>query len=333
MSNTSIVLTPSEFNFDKLSFSIQTKSFEVNKSKMQYYSIVLRYNKQTDFYVKLPKMFSFGISTSTFESTSKPKLSTSFVLKDRDGATPEQQEFIDFLDKLVEKTKKWMVENRLELGTPSLGENMLETLSPVWIKKDKNGIVVDGAIPTLNANIKQKFEKIVTDFYEEGTDGEDDRPIDPLTFLNTETSKKFYTMVDGAASFPDVYYSKGKSAKLHCVLEEATVQTRKERTERLTGKGGKRSTLYQPSVVAASVDDDEDVDNSTKVESAKLETKKAVEPEPVNTTTPVKSTKKSATKKIVKEESESEDDDESSSEDEIPKNVMKTTKGGLPRRN
>ena len=330
MSNTSIVLTPSEFNFDKLTFSVQTKSFEVNKSKMQYYSIVLRYNKQTDFYVKLPKMFSFGISASTFESTSKPKLSTSFVLKDRDGATPEQQEFIDFLDKLVDKTKKWMVENRLELGTPSLGENMLETLSPVWIKKDKNGIVVDGAIPTLNANIKQKFEKIVTDFYEEGTDGDDDRPIDPLSFMNTETSKKFYTMVDGAASFPDVYYSKGKSAKLHCVLEEATVQTRKERTERLTGKGGKRSTLYQPSAVAASsVEEDED---NTKVAE---QTKVNETVEEVKTPTPVKSTKKSTatTKKVVKDESESEDDESSESEDEIPKQLTKTSKGGLPRRN
>lgn len=345
MATQPIVLRPKEFDFSKLSWSIQVKSFEVNKTKMTYNSILILYNKRSDFYVKMPKMFSFGISKSTYNDK---KLSTSFVLKDREGATPEQQEFQEFVEELVDRTKKWMVEHREDLGTSNLGENMLDTLSPIYIKKDTKGKVVDGAVPTLQCNMRQKGDQILTEFYEEGVDGQDDVQLNPLVFLNTETTKKFYTMVDGAASFPDVYYAKGKSSKLHCVIEEVTVQAKRERTERLTGKGGKRATLFQPSSVAAMQDDDDNNDDTQtnelteQMESVKLaetkksdeKTKKRDEEEEVVPKESKKKPVQESKKKPVQEESDDDDEEEEDDdEDEIPQSpVKKQTKGGIPRR-
>lgn len=304
MANTDeLVLTATEFDINKISYSIQPKSFEIkdadgNKTKLSYTSIVLKYDGNSEWYVVAPKMFSFGIKRSSFGG-SKPKFSTSFIMKDKEGATPEQQLFFTKVDQLTKKTINWMIEHKTELKTPGLAENMLENLSPIYLKKDDNGNVVDGAIPSLNCGLKQKDLTILSKFYNER-----DEEVDPMTLITTEKEKKYYTMVEGYVSFPDVYYAKGKPAKLHCMLDEVTIQTKQERVGRLRDK---KKMLFTPQELpTSSSNDDSDNDVSTSP---------AVQP------------------KVVKNEEEEDDIDESEEEEVVaPKKQTKTTTKGVPRR-
>ena len=111
-----LIINPKDFNIDDITYTIQQKSFVVNKVKMQYHSIILKYQGTTDYVIKTPKMFTFGVKSSTYTGSSNPKYSTSFVLKDREGSTPEQQEFYDLCQKIVFKTKRWMIEHRVDLN-------------------------------------------------------------------------------------------------------------------------------------------------------------------------------------------------------------------------
>lgn len=335
-----LVLEPSEFNIDDLTFSIQNKSFEVNKVKMTYQSIILKYQGTQEYYIRTPKMFSFGIKSSTFGG-SKPKYSTSFVMKDKEGATPEQIEFYTLCQKIVQKTKAWMIEHKMDLKTPGLAENMLENLSPIYEKKDEHGNVVADAIPTLNCNLKQGKDRITTDFYEDVSDLGSDvegKLIDPMTLLSTEDSKKYYTMSEGAITFPDVYYAKGKPSKLHCVLEEATVMLKRERTTRLTGKGGKRAMLYNPLGGEGGGSNSGSV--SDKMEQARLhdELQKELDGMKTEKVEKVETVEKKAEKKVEKKVEKLETDEGSESEsesepEELPKQqVVKSSARGVPRR-
>lgn len=269
-----IVIEATEFDINKISYSIQPKSFEIkdsdgNKQKMTYISIVLKYDGNQEFLVKTPKMFSFGLKRSTFGG--KPKYSTSFVMKDKDGATPEQQTFYTKVEQLVKKTTEWMIKHKIELKAPTLAENMLEGLSPVYIKKDDEGRVVEGSTPSLNCSLKQKGDNILTKFYEDN-DSEDDIQVDANTLISTATEKRFYTMTEGVVTFPDVYFAKGKAPKLHCVLDEATVEAKKERTQRLTGKSKK---LFTPTILETSTPTESDDEQSSKPAATKVVTSKA----------------------------------------------------------
>jgi len=313
-----MAIEPNEFDVNKLTFSISPKSFEIkdadgNKQKMSYISILLKYDGESEFYIQAPRMFSYGIKRTTFGG--KPKFSTSFVMKDKEGATPEQITFYNLMEKIVEKTKKYMLEHKSELKSPSLAENMLESLSPIYIKKDDNDKPLPDAIPSLNVGLKQKGELILTKFFEESNGGEDDVEVDPQSLLTTPTEKHYYTMSEGAIAVPDVYFAKGKPAKLHCILEEATVEVKKERTSRLTG--AKTKKLFVPQNVSASASasvshsDDDEVATESKPEP-KVEEKKTKTPKPVS--------------------DDEDSDEENDSEDDVPKKVTKVAPKGVPRR-
>lgn len=339
-----MAINPSEIDLDLFNYSIQPKSFEIkddqgNKQKMSYISIVITYDGSSEYFIQAPKMFSFGVKRSTFGG--KPKYSTSFVMKDKDGATPEQQVFYDVVTKFVEKTKIWMIAHKLELKTPNLAENMLESLSPIYVKLDeKTGLPVDNYAPSLNANLKQKRDKICTDFYEEkapdADEDADDVAVDPYTLISSAADKKFFTMTEGAITFPDVYFAKGKTPKIHCTLEEATVQTKKERTQRLTGGGGKRKTLFKPTSVSTS---NSSLPAAASSDNDEFDLEEHSNPKPPPSSPVVEKKVEKKVEKVVekkKVESDDEDDDAKSSdseeEDDVPKKVVKPAPKGIPRR-
>lgn len=273
-------LKPTEFNMDLFSFQIQRKKVEIKGQPITYFNIVIMYDKSKEWYCTVPSMFCFGVGMKEFDAGSQ-KYSMSLVMRDKDGATPEQQEFEKFVYALVAKLKKWIIEHREELDEYDLEERDLTRRLglPIYIKMEKNK-PVEGYSPSLTCNLAQRGNTVLTEFYEDNTD----RLLSYENLMTTDTKKNYFNTVESSCRFGEVYYPKAGLAKMRCTVYECVVEQKTERSNRLTGGGDRRRQLFdtapkQPVVPVAPVqptqfvtaddsdssdDDDEKVPTPTK---------------------------------------------------------------------
>lgn len=167
-------LTPaSGYNTDRLIFSeIQTGTIPNSKPQISYQRINIntRHEDGTMGPLIIPtgKLFSFGVSENTNPETGKVNgFVLPIVLGNRDGPTPEESEWIETFNAIVEKCKDHLIENKEELGQYELERNDLKKLNPLYYKKDK-GRIIEGSVPTLYAKliVSKKHDKIVSMFFD-----------------------------------------------------------------------------------------------------------------------------------------------------------------------
>src|SRR5690348_9460190 len=115
------------------------------------------------------RLFSFGVSENKNPETGNINgYVMSLCLWNRDGASHEEKEWTDVFDKVVEKCKDHLIDNKEELGLYELERTDLKKLNPLYYKRDR-GKIVDGVGPTLYAKLIQskKHNKILTQLYDD----------------------------------------------------------------------------------------------------------------------------------------------------------------------
>lgn len=238
--NPNTQLTPaSEFDTSNVVFSKATSESIPGAEGMTYHRIMINYrnpdNSIGELIVPTEELFSFGVSENTSAETGKVTgYSFPLCLSGRDGATPEEETFIDMVNNFVEHTKKHLLQEEVKesLERYELEPSDLKKLNPLYYKKVK-GKIVEGTGPVLYAKLFVKKNKktgelsIRSVFYEEGTYDEDGEPkeIPAVDLIGA------YNHARAAVKFESIYSGGGKE-RLQVKLVEADV--------RVQGKGQRR---------------------------------------------------------------------------------------------
>ena len=114
------------------------------------------------------QVFSFGIGENTNPDTGKVNgYVMPLCLWNRDSPTKAEKEWSETFDKIVEKCKEHLIENKDEIEQYNLERNDLKKLNPLYWKRDK-GKIVEGTGPTLYAKliVSKKQDKITSMFFD-----------------------------------------------------------------------------------------------------------------------------------------------------------------------
>ena len=221
---------------DPISGSIPDSKPAINYSRVM---ISTKYDDGTEGELILEtekNLFSFGVSENTNQDTGKVNgYSFPISLYSKTGSTENEKKFVETLDKIVERCKDYLVENREEIGKYDLERAMLKPMSAYYIKKDK-GKIAEGATPTLYPKliVSKKQDKIVTMFYDD-----DENPVDPMTLLGK------YCTVHGAIKIESIFIGGGNKISLQIKLYEAKVKPIKQGMPRLLAKSAAPRVLVQ----------------------------------------------------------------------------------------
>lgn len=238
------VLAISEIDLKDFSYEVVPKTVTLKKKKqtISYNNVEVLYKGSANWNVILPKMFCFGVQEKVFEEGGMPKRTMSLVMKNRDGATPEQTEFITFLNAYVDQLTNWIVANRDKLGEYELEAYGLKTISPVYIKKEK-GKPVDDYPPSLTCTLQQRGNTVLTEFYDE-----EGNLVNYKQLVSDEEKKTYFSANTTAVKMSPVYIPKnaGPNTRLRVMVNECEIERKKEREHRLLGGGARRRALYNP---------------------------------------------------------------------------------------
>ena len=220
-------------------------------------------------------LFSFGVSENLNQETGKVNGYTfPICLYTRDAPKPEEKEWVDTFNNIVEKCKEHLVKNRDEIEKYDLEKNDLKKLNPLYWKRDK-GKIVEGSGPTLYAKliVSKKLGKIVSMFYDEF--GKD---IDPLELIGK------YCNCNAAIKIESIFI--GNKISLQVKLYESEIKLLQTGMRRLLTRPNSNPRVLVKSVKASGVgdmleDEDEDEDDSGSIIESEDEEEEKIEPEPV----------------------------------------------------
>jgi hypothetical protein len=106
-----------------------------------------------------PRVYSFGLSINTNMQTGKPDGYTfPLCLQSRDGQTPDEKDFIDTFNNIVEHCKEYLIEHRNDVEQYTLEMNDLKKLNSLYYKRVK-GVIVEGTGPVLYPKVLQQKKK------------------------------------------------------------------------------------------------------------------------------------------------------------------------------
>ena len=134
------------------------------------------------------RVYSFGVQENTSPETKQVTgHSLSLALWNKDGPTDEEKAWTDTFNNIVERCKKYIVDNKEELEQYELSMNDLKKFNPFWWKRDKKNPdvkkrnnIVEGTGPTLCPKLifSKKHNKMLSMLYDpEGNE------IDYLTMI------------------------------------------------------------------------------------------------------------------------------------------------------
>lgn len=164
------------------------------------------------------QLFSFGVSTgapnaeAVSASVSATKYSMPLCLTTRDGATPEEEAWIETFNNIVEKCKDHILTVKDDIDQYELERNDLKKLNPLYYKRVK-GQIVPGTGPTLYAKliVSKKQDKIISIFYDENG-----AELNPLDLVGK------YCYAKAAIKIESIFI--GKNISLQVKLHEAEVK-------------------------------------------------------------------------------------------------------------
>lgn len=233
------------YDINRIIFS-QPQKNTVNNSPLTYQRVNISTKNEDgtigDLILKTPVLYSFGVQESKNmdmksmdAKNPNTKETNGYVMPirmwDRNNPSAEEKAWTDMFDKICNRCKEYLVENRNEIGKWDLEMNDLKKFNPLHWKRDKTtGKVVPGTGPTLYAKLisskRDKAYKILSVFYDADT-CEDINPLDIL---------EKHCQVTAAIKIESIFI--GNRLSLQVKLWEVEV--------RLAGTGKKR--LLKPSM-------------------------------------------------------------------------------------
>lgn len=209
----------SGYNTNNMIFSpAQSGAVKDTTIKFRRIPISTKYPNGTvgDLIFSTERLFSFGVCENINPDTKKVNgYVFPLVLYDKDGETKGQRDFVDTVNKVIEKSKEFLLSNKKELKLHDLEPADLKKLNPIYYKK-VDGEIVDGALPTFYIKLivskKDGQEKIVSNFYNMKTGDS----INPLELL------KQYCYTTAAIKIESIFL--GKNISIQVKLYEADIE-------------------------------------------------------------------------------------------------------------
>lgn len=238
------------------------------------------------------EVFTFGVSENLNQETGKVNgYVLPLCLHNKNGPTKAEDDFVKTFNSIVERCKKYLMDNKEKLGQYELEMADLKKLNPLYYKKEK-GKIVDGQGPTLYGKlITSKKSGIITKFYDM-TSGES---LNALDLLGT------YAYARAAVKFESIFI--GNKISLQVKIYECDIKPSNTGMKRLLRRpeGDSRVLTQTPAKsIPFSLDDE---DNGSIVDDDSVDKE---EEEPVKEV-PKKVVKK-VIKKVVKKKSDEDDE-------------------------
>ena len=181
-----------------------------------------------DLIIPTSQLFSFGVQEELSPDTGKLNgYKMAFCMWNRDGPTDEEREWTTTLERIVDKCKQHLIQNREEIEKYELEMNDLKTLNPLYYKKEK-GKVVEGTGPTLYTKLieSKKLGKILTMFFDF-----DGNPLDPRENLIGK-----YCTARGAVKIESIFIGGGNKISMQIKLYECEVRPMETGMKRLLSR-------------------------------------------------------------------------------------------------
>ena len=219
--------------------------------------------------VPTSELFTFGVGENLNQETGKVNgYVLPLCLHNKNGPSSDEEAFVETFNNIVDRCKKYLIDNKETLGQYELELNDLKKFNPLYYKREK-GKIVDGSGPTLYGKlITSKKNGIVTKFYD-STTGES---LNPLDLLGT------YSFAKAAIKIESIFI--GNKISLQVKVYECDIRPsntgmkrllkRPESDSRILNKVAEKSIPYSidddsGSIVNSDVDDDfEDVKAQVK---------------------------------------------------------------------
>ncbi len=180
------------YDVNNLCFSqVQKNSIRIDPTHSLSYQRVSISTKNADgtigdLILKTPVLYSFGVQESkSMETKEVNGYVMPLCLWDRNNPSAEEKAWTDLFDKICNRCKEFLVENRNEFGKWDLEMNDLKKFNPLYWKRDKStGKIMSGSGPTLYTKLisskRDGVDNILTIFYDADT-GEE---VNPLSILD-----------------------------------------------------------------------------------------------------------------------------------------------------
>ena len=141
MSETQLTLAKG-FNVNNIIFSKpQAGGLKDTSVKFRriYLSVKNPDGSEGDLIISTPRIFSFGVSENMSQDDKNKSNGFVFplVLQNKDGASDEENDFLDTFNNISNFLKKYILEHKKELKLPTIDESDLKKFNPIFYKKDK----------------------------------------------------------------------------------------------------------------------------------------------------------------------------------------------------
>lgn len=228
------------------------------------------------------RCFSYGVSENKSLDTGKLNgYVLPICLYTKNGVTDREKEWVSTINSVVERCKKYLIDNKDELEQWTLEMADLKKLNPLYWKQEK-GKIVEDAGPTLYGKLivsKKNDNKIMTIFHDGGENGEP-QDINPLDLVGK------YCYVRAAIKVESIFI--GNKISLQLKVYEVSVKIIQSGMPRLlSARPESKSKVIMKDVEEADGEDskddkgDEDDKGSIKDEDEDEEEKKVIAPAPV----------------------------------------------------
>ena len=227
------------------------------KTKIHYYRIPVGVRNPDGTLGELvfptEKVFSFGVQENkNMESDRVDGYSMALCMWNRDGATPEQKQWIETFSQAIEKCKEHVVNIKEEIEKYDLEMSDLKKFNPLYYKREK-GKIVEGRGPTLYPKLitsrKENPPKILTPFYDQDT-GEN---LNPRSLIGK------YCHVTAAVKIESIYVGARISPQVK--LYEAEIKLAQNKSRRLLARNTTVSKITQENILGGDDGDDGDDDD------------------------------------------------------------------------
>lgn len=248
-----------KINFWRVSLATQNVEMDGEKPTDQLDGTV------GDPYLRFPEMFCFGVQESKSQDDDKKDdgkkksagHSCSFVLEDKEGASPQQRAVTAKIREIIAKIKSHILtlEDMIGRDADELKVGVKDLDKLIYQKRDKKTgkVAADAGPPSINPKLIEFTGKngaltIETTFYTEDENGELET-VSPLDYLSTDTQKKYFR---GTPTIKlDSVFINSKTISIQWKLSECDVkptQSGPTKFRHYTAKGGK---TVKPTTVAA----------------------------------------------------------------------------------
>ena len=273
---------PSGYDLNEMVFSKPvTNTIPTKKGPpITYQRINITTKGKKELIFPTPKVFSFGVSENTDPTSGRVTgFAMPLVLYDRDGASEEESEFVELLEKIIEHCKDHVLENKDDLEKYDLTRGELKKIGNALYWPSEKGKRIQGRSPVLYSKLltNKARDKITSGFYDANTD----EVLDPMTLIG----KRCHVMA--ALKIESIFIGRVITIQFKC--REVNIELHNSGRQRLLPHKKVTTKLVGDSEKSEKdEDEDEDEDEDDSSDSG-TESSASLEPPP-----------KKAVKKVVK---------------------------------